>query len=663
MMFPCAAYPLRQPLEAGESLRSFMHRLVETNALPYYNWLIADLGMTNVYTPLTPDQLKRLSVISRTPASQFAARQGTTVNRKVVMLGHRVPPAMTERYVSRICLPCFRMGTYHRLVWDFTPVTVCHIHGCRLVGECPACGSPLDWRRNLLGECPNNHSLLDPALDQRLTFAPPAELAGTRAVQECLSGERDGPHLSKVVLNANLSLSDLVEMLEVLGNLGEADSGLPSRDEKLRYRVAHYHQILNRGYAIASNWPHGLYHALDSIGESLGNSVFLADPAMGCRELLNRQLVTRARRTYAKVISQALWNYAEAKGIGLSPGAFGYTPPDFHERFVVATAARNIVKKDIVALGRIAKREKWIGAAQLATGKQAWLKHSDLQDWLDRHPVTISPNAAAKKLRVTRPTVLAMNERGLFGSAAKQRARESSPLRLLQAEFEVFTASLKSVPLEARRHANSDYVNWGQFSKRPHSETISFADVLAGVLDQSIRVSSIDAGNLPVLRFNLADAISLATQKSKDRMVAIGPNEVPITIGTVVSRYRIGWYHLRRAISLGLLKIDDKRFKLTKAWITDRALKAFFSDYITSALLASAHNKSGISLARTLIRMGVKPHQPEQGLYPSMHIYAWKDIHAVGLPKIMGQVKDKKRAQAPMAAKWSVEFAQPRARL
>jgi hypothetical protein len=636
-----------------------MHRLVEANALPYHHWLIADLGMKNVYAPLNSKHLERLSIISRTPGAQLATHQSSS--RKAVPLGHRVPPSMIERCASRICLPCFRMSTYHRLSWDFTPVAVCHIHGCRLIGACPTCGSRLDWRRNVLAKCPNNHSLLDPRLDRKLTFVAPGELGGTRAVQDCLSGDRDGAYLSKVVLNADLSLTDLVEMLEMLGSLGEAKISQPSRDQKLRYQADNFHQILNRGYSIACTWPSGLYGALDNLAASLGNPIFLTDGRDDRRILLHRYLCARSGRPYAKLIAQALWDHAAKRGVGLSPGAFGYTPDGFHERFVGASKARDILKVDYAKLVKIAQKEKWFGVAQLATtGKKTWLERSDVEGWMSRNPTAFTPSALVKRLHVIRETVHAMNERALFGLDAKKRATSAAPWQLLENELRAFADNLKSLPIAGRKK-DPGYVSWNQFRKLSHLKTICFADVLEGVMKCEIRVSRIEADNLPRLRFNLLDALSFVRKQASDEFAPTATITVPLSLGAVVRRYHIGWYQLQRAISLGLLKVEERHFIATKSWVTHQTLEEFFDDYTTPGLLARKHNKIAGSLAWALLRLRVKQCSPDRGLHPNNPIYAWRDIHAVGLSRILAQAKDRKRAPAPRAMKPLAECAKLRA--
>lgn len=646
-------YPLRIDPRVDESLRSYMHRLVEHNALPYFNWLMSALGVNNATTALNEAQLHRLSQIGAIPAQDLAKLQETNFKRRPVLLDHRVTLAMVERHVSRLCLPCMRADPYHRHAWDFTPLTRCPEHGTPLLSKCPTCHSPLHWRRNELAKCPARDNLLDPELDKSFQRSEPGDLSGIRAVHEFLKKQKTGQYISKIAMFADLTLLDLVAMLDVLGRISEPTGKVPRMGTKLRYEAGDYHLVLNRGYAIACDWPQAFHQALDHRAKFEERRRFLTDSSLTFRRLLQIHLTHNSERPYARAISMALWQYAEGNGIVLAPGAFGYTPQDFHERYITASEARNLVKVDLPKLSRIAKQAGWFGSDQMLTGRSAWLKQSEVHDWLARKQKQISPDVLEKLLRVRRPTIFAIAERGLFGTDAAGRLSSDSLWRLAEPEYLDFINRLRGIRLKSEPDHSTDYVTWTSFKKRPESKNISFADLIAGVLDARVRVSHIDETSLSAIRFNLLDVVSLAMGASEGREPAQSASSISpaMSLRTAVRRYKICWYRLERAIDMGLLVADRRGFGVTKTLVTEHAMHVFLEKFTSTTRLAYMHSKSSGSLSRIFVRFGVKPYRPNHGVHRDKLLYAWKDIDVVGLKKIIAAAKKRRPRKRPRSCR------------
>lgn len=642
-------YPLRVQPRADESLRSYMHRLVERNALPYFNWLSSSLGVNNIATSLNQAQLHRLSHICVIPAEDLARLQETNTKRRPIFLEHRVALAMVERNVSRLCLPCMRIEPYHRHTWDFTPLTRCPEHGAPLISSCPACGSPLHWRRNELAKCPSGHDLLDPALDTSFEQSAPSDLLGTRAVHEFLAKRMDGACVSRIDMIDDITLHDLVAMLDVLGRVSEPTKKSPRMGTKLRYAAADYHLVLNRGYAIACDWPRAFHRALDDRAGFEERRRFLTDNSLDFRRHLQIHLTHNSERPYARAISIALWQYAEQNGIVLVPGAFGHTPDDFYERYITASAARNLVKVELPKLSQIAKQENWLSSSQMLTGKAAWLKRSDVNAWLARNQKRMSLDALERLLRVRRRTIISMVSRGLFGPNAANRYATDSTWRLLESEYHDFINRLKAIRLERKPRHSTEYVTWASFKKHPESKGVCFADLIAGILDGRVRVSYVDETSLSDIRFNLRDVVSLAmgtpgSLTPTQRATSMAP---AMSLRKAVRRYKICWYRLQRAIDLGLLDADQRGFGITKTLITERAMDVFLERFTSTTRLAYLHKKSSESLGRIFVSFEVKPYRSDIGIHRTKPLYAWEDINAVGLKRIIATAKDRRPRKQP----------------
>lgn len=60
-------------------------------------------------------------------------------------------------YRAPVCTLCLDEFGYVREEWELAPVTVCAIHGCRLIDQCGACESALSWDRPRIAYCGHCH--------------------------------------------------------------------------------------------------------------------------------------------------------------------------------------------------------------------------------------------------------------------------------------------------------------------------------------------------------------------------------------------------------------------------------------------------------------------------------------------------------------------------
>lgn len=639
------SYPLWiQPL-LGESLRGFMHRFALRNGVPYINWIATDLGLKNIFTALTPQQMERLSALSGLLAEELSDRQAVQAHGETHFQGQRVSLSMIEREASRLCLPCFLTQPFHRLIWDFIPVSVCPIHGTPIIRHCPECGALLHWRRNHLHRCPDGHSLLNEYPTSHAIAGDPA-LAGVRAICERMGFHEAWASTILPWSNAQLPVWDLVDMLEILGHLASGCFGHVRRGSRGTYRSDDYHLILARGYRVLSDWPRSLYQLLDEHATAVG-SLWLADSSHPARKFLHGQL-SRQKGLCGKILGQEVWRYAEAKGIVFSAGAFGFAPPDFQHNFVSSTQASKLMQISTSVLRRVARQENWPGATQLSTGKFAWLRRADVEAWCLNHRNGMSATELARRFHISQTTILDMVRLGLFGADARDRRPTQLPARWhgLPHEVQGFIDDLRG-RLVSKSDNDAGYVNWSGFTKRPESLSLKIAEVVASVIRGHVRAISMGGEDLSSLRFNLDDALALARLQSLEDS-GIGGEETRLPLRKIKQRFHVEHQFLMRAIDLGLLPAEERRFGQTRFWVKPSDMKAFLQHFTTIGLLSRQFGKSAPSLWAALRRVNVRPYCVEESEHAAPKLFSLSDIHAAGLQRIL---QASKRDQPPVSGR------------
>lgn len=72
---------------------------------------------------------------------------------KYKFLNSAVEFRMIEPCRPKFCPLCLQENHYHRMLWDYSLITVCLTHRCLLIADCPKCGGKLDIYFNDFGKC------------------------------------------------------------------------------------------------------------------------------------------------------------------------------------------------------------------------------------------------------------------------------------------------------------------------------------------------------------------------------------------------------------------------------------------------------------------------------------------------------------------------------
>lgn len=660
---PLQPYPLRVLLKPDESLKGLMHRLQERNGIAYFNWLVADVGIRNMTTTLSQDHLTRLSLISGLSVEELRKHQGGRRGDLHSLLGHRLTMSMVEKGVSRVCVECLREDPYHRLAWDFAPLAVCPVHATQIIGACPQCKQPLHWRRNKFIECGNGHNVLECSkTPQRV---PIGDLSAMRAFSDILLGRKSNNDLLRglSLSDGELPLIDFVCMLDLLGSMKMETIPAARIGTRSWYSQHQYYLITNQAYLTATDWPGAFHRALADLGPRNEPSLFLIDTKDPRRKRLHIALRHYRDRPFAKVIAREIGEYATQNRISMMPGAFGLRHLSPKGSLISATKASRLMRT--MKVDEIAKRERWIGYRQIGDGRNVMLRRADVEQWIQQDKARlVTTKEIRRMLHVTPRTILAMRDRGLFGEEARVRrtkvwrtGTEGGGWHALPAELEQFQQRFSGLPKKMPKTSWGEYTDWISFKRRyTERSEFEFADALSGVASGNVRAVLADIKQLSKIKFKMSDLCAFA---NKD-LIELPSIDAPVEFSphAAIKRFRITWYGLQRAVSLGILPVRETAHRNPQFWIGAAAMDEFLSRFATAAILAGKHRKTPSSIGRILTKMNVRPFLDDKGRFREAKIYELKAIEEAGLDAVLRSAADAKHSIR--RSKAAGNFALPR---
>ncbi|MDT7541678.1 MAG: hypothetical protein QOE33_1582 [Acidobacteriota bacterium] len=161
----------------------------------------------------------------------------------------------------KICPQCLSDAAYCRRIWEFILVTVCPIHKCQLIDECPNCNQRITWGRSRLTTCQCKFDWRDSLV---LTI-PESESRLTRLVfQMCgLLSNGEKPFLPQHTPLLALGLNDLT--LAIIFIAGQQQGLSLSTIHHLipRRKNKDFHKLFTDAFYIFENWPNNYYRFLD----------------------------------------------------------------------------------------------------------------------------------------------------------------------------------------------------------------------------------------------------------------------------------------------------------------------------------------------------------------------------------------------------------------
>ncbi|MFC3149186.1 TniQ family protein [Piscinibacterium candidicorallinum] len=153
-------------------------------------------------------------------------------------------PALLRSAWSQLCPHCLVGARYHRLVWEFSAVSVCAAHRCLLIDACPTCRLPLRWDRPAVDFCPAGHRIKPVSVygqttpDQRLIDFT-AWISGQSPVSASRSTWID-----------RLPREDAMALVRIAGLLSQEKSAVSARDSRRVQSVRECSAWVLRGFQL-----------------------------------------------------------------------------------------------------------------------------------------------------------------------------------------------------------------------------------------------------------------------------------------------------------------------------------------------------------------------------------------------------------------------------
>lgn len=265
--------PLRLCPVAGESLVGFLLRLAGHNSLTDVKWLV---GMAEI--PASDPKvlsrgrglgkLSRITGIAETTLVDLA--YWPLPRSQTWFFGHHLDRDLLTANHRRMCPLCMKEAAFHRAIWDLSIVTVCPVHGIRLIDRCPTCGRMLSWTSAPLSYCPCGADLTSTPNTSVLGD----QLAGISEVYRVTGFLPGKPTIEAFPVDYQSS-GGLLKMMVSLGWLVHGGEFTPNL-----IGLSHHpdvHLWLNTGFVICRDWPQSFYTVLLSVKERKETSyAFLA---------------------------------------------------------------------------------------------------------------------------------------------------------------------------------------------------------------------------------------------------------------------------------------------------------------------------------------------------------------------------------------------------
>ncbi|PAD28717.1 TniQ family protein [Paenibacillus sp. 7523-1] len=244
-----------------ESFYSFIARTAEANCMTLRR-LITIIGYLakaeeyNIYN-VSKEKLLIISKLIGTPVnllkSMLSFNNGDRPEVNMIHLG-------IQTLKLKICPQCFTENEYLKKEWSLTLVTVCPLHHCKLVDQCPACGKYIPiFRQSFLG-C--NCGL-------KFRELPVINVPLNECVLSKVIYSKINPRFEYVFENwpiEKLSITDLIKLFLFMGRFFEMNKKTYHIPNILSSTTSNQliHELMHQVVNMFLNWPSNFNSFLDN---------------------------------------------------------------------------------------------------------------------------------------------------------------------------------------------------------------------------------------------------------------------------------------------------------------------------------------------------------------------------------------------------------------
>jgi hypothetical protein len=259
-------------LKPDESFTGYILRLTEENGYSSPSWIINLANFENNLTlpnysfrSISAESFELLASLSNSTGLELAQityqRVDTRSRLFHAFFGAPIHRSFIQAKRPKICSECLREAAYCRRIWEFILITVCPIHRCMLIDQCPNCNRPIKWVRTSVCICPCKfdwrESTVLPVGDLEVNLARVIHhLCGLPCGEDSHDFSRHNPVLK-------LSLQDLTQVvIFTAGQLQGSSLTLGWHLLSIK-KVKSFHHLFAAAYYIFDDWPTHFYKFLN----------------------------------------------------------------------------------------------------------------------------------------------------------------------------------------------------------------------------------------------------------------------------------------------------------------------------------------------------------------------------------------------------------------
>jgi len=274
-----------------ESFAGYLTRLTDLNHYDSPSWILqlANLGNYERKEALAFPERERLGHLSKLTGVSVTQLLGITHRRlransthstDTKFFGLSVPRSAIQLRTARICPACLREHGYVRRVWELTLVTICPLHKCLLVDECPKCYRSIPFLRPRLNFCRSGHNLRN--IEAASVKENEMELTSRVHALCNLEGAWERPEHNSDL--GALELGDLIQIVSLITSQYYRASygcGIRAVDTTTRWlrkaiKLKDVHGLLCKTMHVFREWPNNFFDFLNWRARHLQSNVRIA---------------------------------------------------------------------------------------------------------------------------------------------------------------------------------------------------------------------------------------------------------------------------------------------------------------------------------------------------------------------------------------------------
>lgn len=615
---------LRSKPKPDESFMGYILRLTELNDYDNPAWIVREAGIGYLHDRGAAASHKSLDL------SAFATLTGVNIADLVslrhpidkqshttyrrLFFGLTVPQYVIRPKHQKLCPGCLLEAAYVRRIWEFALVTVCPIHECLLLDECPNCCKRIAWSRNRVAVCPCNYDWRE--------YSPPvvasSELDVTRQIHllcRIASGDDDAQRGSLIELNPlyEVDLQGLTAALLFVARQfartaykkGRRLIDTTGKNFARANQNSEIHALLCKAWSVFNDWPNNYFDFLEWRRMHLPNRRFRAG--------LDRDFVEYKSALYYRLTSEQLnfmregfEEYLVTKWAGGYVGHMRRLSPSLRMRstYVSRKEAKEFLRIKVegvdrlIALGRLKAevrnngrfRRILIERASLNTIKQE-LKHS------------LYLKQAAARLGISCDRVRELIKCNLLRSHEGIRVDGRCGQTFDSEDIKCLLDSVRRQLIKGSSGDASDNISFLKTLRKLRRVNVDIGQFIQIILDGAIRPIRLDSKpGLASLVFSKSDIKGYMTDMERIRLGET------LSVPEVAQRLSIGVNNTRFLISKGIIQIRRQAVKgHYDLRVSESALDIFNSTYVLPAKLAPKFNTTSSRLTNLLISNGIIP--------------------------------------------------------